>query len=95
MLASAERASAEIFFAFSHSKTTNSFNIILLVFLILYLRNIYLFRSQITSAYIYNQCSSLLLLMVWRYADKILTLRKIYLYASELKSLEKFRIFTF
>ena len=49
-------------FAFSHSKTAISFNIILLVLLILYLRNIYIFRSQI-----YNQCSSLLLRMVWRY----------------------------
>ena len=35
------------FFAFSHSKTVISFNI-LLVLLILYLRNIYIFRSQIT-----------------------------------------------
>ena len=34
------------FFAFSHSKTAISFNI-----LILYLRNIYFFRSQMTSAY--------------------------------------------
>ena len=39
------------FFAFSHSKTAISFNI-LLVILILYLRNIYIFSSQITSAYI-------------------------------------------
>ena len=40
------RASAENF-AFSHSKTAISFNI-LLALLILYLRNIYTFRSQIT-----------------------------------------------
>ena len=46
-------------FPFSHSKTAISFNI-LLVLLILYLRNTYIFRSQITSSYTYNQCSSLL-----------------------------------
>ena len=34
-------------------------------------RNIYIFRSQITSAYIYNQCSSLLLLMVRRYIYRV------------------------
>ena len=41
------RASLDIF-AVSHSKTAISFNIPL-VLLILYLRNIYIFRSQITS----------------------------------------------
>ena len=47
-----ERGASELgkFFAFSHSKTAISFNI-LLVLLILYLRNIYIFTSQITSAY--------------------------------------------
>ena len=50
----------------SHSKTAISFNI-LLVLQILCLRNIYIFRSQITSAYIYNQFSSLSQIMVWRY----------------------------
>ena len=37
------------FSPFSHSKTAISFNI-LLILLILYLRNIYIFRSQITSS---------------------------------------------
>ena len=62
-----ERGASELgnFPPFSHSKTAISFNI-LLVLLILYLRNTYIFRSQITSSYTYNQCSSLLLLMVWR-----------------------------
>ena len=50
----------------------------ILVLQILCLRNI--FRSTITSAYIYNQCSFLSLLMVWhykrQYADKTLTWRK-------------------
>ena len=60
------------------------------------LRNIYIFRSHNTSVYIYNQCSSLLLLVVWRYkqqhTNKTLTLRKsMYMRAS----LEHFRIFTF
>ena len=31
------------------------------------LRNIYIFRSPNTSVYIYNQCRSHLLLVVWRY----------------------------
>ena len=44
-------------FPFSHAKTAISFNI-LLVLLILYLRNTYIFRSHITSSYTYNQCSS-------------------------------------
>ena len=43
-------------FPFSHSKTAISLNI-LLVLLILYLRNTYIFRSQITSSYTYKQCS--------------------------------------
>ena len=42
------RASAEFFFAFSHSKTAISLNILLVLLMILYLRNIYIFRSQIT-----------------------------------------------
>ena len=49
------------FFAFSHSKTDISFHI-LLVLLTLCLRNVYIFRSQITPA-----GSFLSLLMVWRY----------------------------
>ena len=56
---------AWICFAFSHSKTAISFKI-LLVLLILYFRNIYIFRSdrlKLQSAwYIYHQCSSLFLL---------------------------------
>ena len=64
-------------------------SIFLLVLQILCLRNIYIFRSPITSPYIYNQCSFLsllIMLMVWhynkrQYADKILTLRKsMYMY---------------
>ena len=57
------------------------------------LRNIYIFRSPITSAYIYNQCSFLSLLMVWHYDinDKILTLRKsMYMRASGASELRKF-----
>ena len=49
------------FFAFSHSKTAISFYI-LLVLVTLCLRNIYIFRSQITPA-----GSFLLLLVVWLY----------------------------
>ena len=52
------------------------------------LRNICIFRPQNTYVYIYNQCSSPLLFVVWRYkrqhTDKTLTLRKFYEYhASE------------
>ena len=70
------------FCAYSHSITAISFNI-LLVLQILCLRNMYIFRSQVTFTYIYNQYSFLSLLMVWRYiineySDKTLTLRKIY-----------------
>ena len=43
-----------------------SFNI-LLVLQMLCLRNTFIFRPQIKSAYIYNQCTFLLLLMVWCY----------------------------
>ena len=104
-----ERARSErawIFFAFSHSKTAISFKI-LLVLLILYFRNIYIFRSdrlKLQSAwYIYHQCSSLFLLMVWRYiykhqyTDKTLTLKKKAMYmrvsgASELKKFSNFYI---
>ena len=77
-------------FPFSHSKTAISFNI-LLVLLILHLSNTYIFRSQITSSYTYNQCSSLLLYLwygvvyindsyVYRQNTNI---EKIYVYASE------------
>ena len=45
------------------------------------LKNIY-FQDSNTSAYMYNQCSFLQLLLVWRYnrhyTDKTLTLRQIY-----------------
>ena len=57
----------------SHSKTAISFNI-LLVLLILYLRNIYIFRSQIQSSIQFP-----VLTYVWRYTqytDNTLTLRK-------------------
>ena len=47
MRARAERASLDNFCIFTFSKTAISFNI-LLVLLILYLRNRYIFRSQIT-----------------------------------------------
>ena len=78
--ASAERASLENIFAFSHSKTAISFNI-LLVLLIPYLKNIYIyiFRSQMTSAYIYiykyiyihtiNAVPCYYLCLVWRYIN--------------------------
>ena len=76
---------------FPHSKTAISFNI-LLVLLILYLRNTYIFRSQITSSYTYNQCSSLFITYglalyindsyVYRQNTNI---EKIYVYASELR----------
>ena len=85
-------------FAFIYSKTAISFNI-LLVLQILCLRNI--FRSTITSAYIYSQCNYLLLLMVWhykrQYAEKRLTLRKsMYICErAERASLGNFCIFTF
>ena len=91
MRASAERASLNIF-AFSHSKTAISFNI-LLVLLILYLRNIYISGLSVSNYNLhdtlYHQCSSLFLLMVWRYIykrkynDKTLTLKQINVYASE------------
>ena len=42
-------------------------SIFLLVLHLPCLRNIFNFRCQITSAYIYNQCSFRLLLMVWCY----------------------------
>ena len=97
-----ERIASELgnFFAFSHSKTAISFNI-LLVILILYLRNIYIFRSQITSAYIIQSMQyTLLLLIVWRYVfkrqytDKTLTLRKsMYMRASGASELRKFSNF--
>ena len=93
-----ERGASELgkCLAFSHSKIVISFNI-LLVLLILYLRNIYIFRSQTTICKIlhdtYNyQCSSLLFLMVWRYNTKDTfttvyrqntAIEKIYEYASE------------
>ena len=60
----AERASFKNF-AISHSNTAISLNI-LLVLQILCFRNIFNFRCQ-HSPYIYNQCSFLLLLMVWCY----------------------------
>ena len=52
-------------FAFSHSNTAISLNI-LLVLQILCFRNIFNFRCQ-HSPYIYNQCSFPLLYMVWCY----------------------------
>ena len=61
------------------------------------LRNIYISGLKIhLHTYAINQCSSLLLLMVWRYkwqyTDKTLTLRKIYEYASELRKFSHFYI---
>ena len=73
--------------AFSHSKTAIS-SIFLLVLHLPCLKNILNFRCQITSAYIYNQCSFRLLLMVWCYInDSIPTntnIEQMYVYASEL-----------
>ena len=57
------------FFAFSHSKAGISFNIFVGTSPIPRIRNIFNFRCQITSAYIYNQCSFRLLLMVWFYTN--------------------------
>ena len=78
------RASSNFFSQFSHSKTAISFNI-LLVPLILCLRNIYIFRSQITSACILdNKCSFLYYYMYKRqYTDKNTNIVKIYVYGSE------------
>ena len=70
---------AQTMFSFSHSKSAISFNI-LLVLQILCLRNIYIFRSQITSAlYAINAVS---FYYFWygairQYTDNTLTLRKI------------------
>ena len=89
MRASAERASLK-FFAFSHSKTAISFNI-LLVLLILYLRNIYISGLSVSNynlhdTYIINAvpCSYLYGVIIYKrnYTDKTLTLKKIYVYAS-------------
>ena len=102
MRASAERAILENF-AFSHSKTAISFNI-LLVLLILYLRNRYIFRSQITICMIHIS-SMQLPVITYGMALCIQTavyqqntdIEKIYEYASErgASELGKFRIFTF
>ena len=81
-------------------------SIFLLVLQILCLRNIFNFRCQITFAYIYNQCSFLLLLMVWCYLnDSIPTntnIEQMYTCVcvcvcerAERASLENFGIFTF
>ena len=78
-------------------------SIFLLVLHLPCLRNIFNFRCQITSAYIYNQCSFRLLLMVWCYInDSIPTntnIEQMYVYASERASerasLEFFFFFTF
>ena len=84
-------------FTFSHSKTAISFNI-LLVLQILCLRNTFIFRSEIASAYIYIICISLYPL--WydaiykrQYIDKTVTLRKcMYMRASELRFFWHFHI---
>ena len=55
----------------------------------------HIFRSQITVAYIYNQCSFLLLLMVWRYIYNTDTNIEKICERAERASLENFRIFTF
>ena len=75
-------------------------SIFLLVLHILCLRNIFNFRCQITSAYIYNQCSFRLLLMVWCYInDSIPTntnIEQMYICErAERASLEHFGFFTF
>ena len=71
-----------------------------MVLLILYLRNIYIFWSQITHAYIYNQCSSTVitygkaLYINDSIPDKTLTLRKsMYMRASRASELRKFSHF--
>ena len=52
------------FFTFSYSKTAISFNI-LLVLQILCLRNTFIFRSQITSAYIHNIINAFSFYHLW------------------------------
>ena len=87
------RASLENF-AFSHSKTTISFNI-LSVLQILCLRNIFIFRCEITSAYTINAVSFYCLwygaIYKRYYTDKTLTLRKcLCMRASGASELRKF-----
>ena len=91
----AERASLENF-RISHSKTAISFNI-LLVLQILCLRNIFIFRCEITSAYIYIQCIVSFYYLRYgaiykrQYTDKTLTLRKcMCMQASGASELRKF-----
>ena len=84
-------------FAFLHSKTAISFNI-LLVLLILYLRNIYIFRSQITSSYTINAvpCYCLWYGVIYKrqFTDKTLTLKQsMYMRASGASELRKFSHF--
>ena len=57
-------------------------------------RNIFIFRSQITSAYIiHNQCIFLLSLMVWCYIGPTKHIEKVYVYASEASELRNFSHF--
>ena len=86
-------------FPFSHSKTAISFNI-LLILLILYLRNTYIFRSQ-NYIFIYiqsmqfpviNYGMALYINDICMYTDKTLTLRKS-MYICERASLENFLAF--
>ena len=76
-------------------------SIFLLVLHLPCLRNIFNFRCQITSAYIYNQCSFRLLLMVWCYINDSIyqqtqTLSNVCVCErAERASLENFGCFTF
>ena len=78
-------------FPFSHSKTAISFNI-LLVLLILYLRNTYIFRSQNNYIFIYIQSMQFPVItygMALYINDSLYrqntNIEKIYVYASELR----------
>ena len=86
---------ARTIFTFLYSKTAISFTIILLVLLIHYLRNIYIFKSQTTSASILQSMQfPLITYELWVYTDKTLTLRKfMYMRASGASELRKFSHF--
>ena len=94
------RASLESF-AFSHSKTAISFNI-LLILMILYLRNMYIFRSQITICMIHISpiqfpvitYGTALYIQTTVYRQKT-DIEKIYEYASERGASERAWIFFF
>ena len=85
-----------IIFAFAHSKTAIP-SIFCWYFRYFVSRTYLYFQVSIyICIHVYKQCSSLLLLMVWRYkrqyTNKTLTLRKVYEYTSELRKCSHFYI---